>query len=462
MSLTRKLIISFVFSIIIAILITSIISNTMINKKFEKYLIEEQEERIKKVKEIVNSAYREHGENLSQEDISKLASIEELYIEIRDERKNIICRSNKSSMMRHKGMMRHHHMRNKPNISIGGNYVEKKFPLYIENKYKGILIIGYYDNSHITESALVFKNTLSKSFIISGVVAIILGYFISIFLSKELSNPLLNITNTANHITNGNLDTRSNIVTNTKEIDELSKAINYLAETLQNQEDLRKKYASNIAHELRTPLTTLQTHVEALIDGIWEPTEEHLTILLDEINRLSSLVNELKNSFKLEEGHLNLNKSYFNLSEEMKKVIETFKPLYEKSNFLLKSSIEENIFVTMDKNKIKQIMYNILSNSIKFLKNEGQVFMSLRVIKEKIIIDIIDNGIGIPEEDIPYIFERFYRGNNLKNRKVPGSGLGLAITKALVEAHNGNIEVESKINLGTKFTVILPLEDYYH
>lgn len=456
MSLTKKLIISFVFSTAIAIIITSMISNTMINRKFENYLIEEQEKRIEKIKEIIDTAYKEHGDTLSQENISKVASIEDLYIEVRDEKENLICSSNQNTMKHQRGMMRRHHMMHNTDLNTTGEYVEKKFPLYIEDKYRGELIIGYYDNSHITESALLFKNTLSKSFIISGVVAIILGFFISIFLSKELSNPLLNITNTANHITKGNLDTRSNILSNTKEIDELSQSINFLAETLQNQEDLRKKYASNIAHELRTPLSTLQAHVEALIDGIWEPSEEHLIILLDEINRLSGLVNELKDSFKIEEGHLNLNKTYFNLSEEMEKVIETFNPLYKKSNFLLKYSIEKNIFATMDKNKIKQIMYNLLSNSMKYLKDEGKVFVSLKTVKNKITIDIVDNGIGISEDELPYIFERFYRSNNFKNNKINGSGLGLTITKALVEAHNGSIEVESKLGLGTKFTIVFP------
>ena len=460
MSLSKKLTLSFVFSILISIFIISFISNTMINNKFDNYLIEEQNKKFEKIRHDINDLFIKKGQNLSSEDISNYASMEGIYIEIKDSNNDMVCHSNNHNSL-HRGMMgnmmrRHHRMMN-PNFNNGeGNYIEKTFSLLDENQVIGTLVIGYIDNSHLTESAVIFKDTLSTSFFISGIITIILGFISSMFLSKGLTNPLVNITNTANQMRNGNLESRSTVKTNTKEIFQLSRSINYLAETLEKQEDLRKRYASDIAHELRTPLTTLKSHVEAMVDGVWEPNDEHLTILMEEIDRLTKLVEDLKNTFKISEGQLNLNKTNFNISNEIKSIVSGFQPLFSKKNYILESSIEEDIKVLMDKDKLKQIMYNLLSNAIKYLDDDGKVMVSLINEGKHVKIMVEDNGTGIKEKDLPFIFERFYRVDASRNKKTGGTGLRLSITKTLVEAHEGSIHVESKLGKGTKFTILLP------
>ncbi|WP_025641968.1 HAMP domain-containing sensor histidine kinase [Schnuerera ultunensis] len=466
MPLSRKLTFSFTIAILISIFIISFISNTMINRKFDSYLIEEQNMKFEKIRKDINNLFLEEGNNLTSRDISNYASMEGIYIEIRDYNDDLICHSNNSNMM-HRGMMGHmmrqmmrrHGMRNS-NMDTG-KYVEKTFSLLDRDNVVGTLIIGYIDNSYLTESALIFKDTLSISFIISGIITIILGFIISILLSKGLSRPLVNITKTANEMRSGNLKYRSAITTNTEEIQELSHSINYLAETLEKQEGLRKKYASDIAHELRTPLTTLKSHVEAILDGVWEPTDEHLTILLTEIDRLAKLVDDLKNTFKTLEAELNISKTHFNISEELKDILSQFKPLFKKENFLLESSIEEDIEIIMDKNRFKQIMNNLLSNALKFLKDRGKVFVTLIREKDQVKITVEDNGIGIKEEDLPFLFDRFYRANVSRNKDTGGTGLGLSITKTLVEAHGGSIYVESEFDKGTRFTILLPTDTKY-
>lgn len=466
MSLSKKLTFSFVFSILISIFIISFISNTMINRKFDSYLIEEQNMKFEKIRKDINDLFLEEGSNLTSRDISNYASMEGIYIEIRDSNDGLVCNSNNSNMM-HKGMMgqmmrqmmRRHGMEN--SYMNTGNYVEKTFPLLDGDKIIGTLIIGYIDNSHLTESALLFKDTLSVSFLISGIITIILGLIISIFLSRGLSSPLVNITNTANEMRSGNLKSRSTIKANTKEIKELSYSINYLAETLENQENLRKRYASDIAHELRTPLTILKSHVEAIVDGIWEPTDEHFGVLLGEIDRLAKLVDDLKNTFKTLEADLNINKTYFNITNELKAILSQFEPLFKKEDFILEYSIEENIKISMDRDRFKQIMNNLLSNALKYLKDNGRVFVTLKKEKSNIIITVKDNGTGIKEEDLSFVFDRFYRADISRNKETGGTGLGLSITKALVEAHGGNIYVESNYDKGTKFTILLPIDIGY-
>jgi len=431
----------------------------MINKKFDIYLVEEQQNRLQSISDDINTLYNLNGYKLYETDINSYASLENIYIEIRDLKDNTIYySSNGNGMMgmggkmhgrMHGGMMG---MRPIPE----GKYTEKTFPLMEDKKQVGTLVIGYIDNSYLTEEALVFKDTLSSSIFISAIFTILIGLGTSILLSKSLTTPLVDIRNTAIEMRKGNLSKRSKINSNTREILELSDSINYLGETLASQENIRRKYAQDISHELRTPLSTLKSHLEAIIDKVWEPNEEHLTILMDEIDRLSSLIDDLKDSFKLEEADLNLNKSEFDLSSELVQIVESFIPLYEKGGYFLEMDLENNKHIYMDKDKLKQIMYNLLSNSIKYLDQNGKVKVSLREINSQLIIDVVDNGMGIKEDELPLVFDRFFKSNRLNKNSPKGTGLGLPIVKSIVEAHGGEIHVDSKYGVGTTVTINLP------
>lgn len=450
MKVSKKITLFFIVTILFSIFIVSGISNLMINNRFEKYLVKEQEIKLKQISNEINELYKENGYKLYQRDINFYASLEDLSIDIMDLNNQILYSSNRKGIGKmHKGIMKTH------GISEG-NYVKKSFPLLEKDTQVGTLVIGYIDNSYLTEGAIVFKDTLTKSLFLSGILAIFIGIGISIILSKSLTNPLLSIRNAAIEIRKGNLYKKSKVNTNMTEIKELSNSINYLGETLAKQENIRKKYASDISHELRTPLTTLQSHLEAIMDGIWEPSNEHLIILMEEINRLSSLVDNLKDSFNSEEHELVLNKTNFNLSNELKNIATSFIPLYHKEDFVIETNIENNIEVCMDKDKFKQVIYNLLSNSIKYLNNNGKVSLSLKRENEKISIRIRDNGIGIKENDLPYIFNRFYRVDESRNKNTGGTGLGLSIVKSIIEAHDGDIQVKSKTGEGTEFIIFLP------
>ena len=176
-----------------------------------------------------------------------------------------------------------------------------------------------------------------------------------------------------------------------------------------------------------------------------------------EVHRLAGLVDDLKTSFSSEEYKLNLNRSNFNMSKEVHNIIDTFKPIYIKGGYSLTSSIEEGIMINMDLDKLKQIIYNLLSNSIKYLNQNGLVSINLKTENNQAILIIEDNGIGIKKEDLTYIFDRFYRSDSSRNRNTGGTGLGLSIVKSFVEAHNGKISIDSIYGEGTKVTIILPL-----
>lgn len=451
MKLSQKLNLSFIIAILISISTISITSNIMINNRFENYLVNERNTKFDKIYETINSLYINSQIQMDEMDLIHYAIAEDINIKIVDLKDRIIFNSN-----RHMGMGSHGGMMHRNHRTADGNYIEESYLLTNNNENIGTLIIGYIDNSYLTESALIFKSTLSKSILISSIITIILGVLISMYLSKGLTLPLAHIRDIAVDIRQGNLESRSNINTNTLEIKDLSDSINFLGETLSKEEMSRKAYASDISHELRTPLTTLKTHLEAMLDGVWEPSKKHLTILLEEINRLSKFTEDLSDSFESKAYNINLNKTTFSVSQELMDIITVFTPIYNKEDYIITSSIEDNIVLNLDKDKFNQIINNLLSNSKKYLGENGKVHIDLTKEKKNIIIKIRDNGTGIHSKDLPYIFERFYRVDSSRNKGTGGSGLGLSIVKSLVEAHEGTIKMDSIYGKGTEVTIVLP------
>ncbi|MBC2463024.1 HAMP domain-containing histidine kinase [Clostridium saccharobutylicum] len=460
MSLVKKLSMGFILVILGSIILASTISNYTVGNKFKNYLVDEQKTKIDNVLKIIDDLYsgQKESSEINTDEIQRYAELQDLYIEIKDIHDNTLYSSGKSYLQKNgmMGNMMGSMMNNSYGINMG-EYTENKYPLVSNNKEEvGTIIIGYFGTSYLSSASVSFISTLNHSFIVSALVALIFGIIISIVMSKQISKPLAQITETANKMRNGDLNVRAKVNSNTKEIVELSNSINYLSQTLSNQEMLRKRLTSDMAHELRTPLTTLKTHVEAFIDGIWEPTNERFETFYNEIDRLTKMVNNLRYLAKFEQININLNKSKVNLSNELGKVVDTYEPLYIKKNYELTSIITPEIKANIDIDKFKQIMNNLLSNSYKHLRSNGKVKVVLKKENNSIIIKIIDNGIGIPDKDIPYIFERFYRSDLSRNKNTGGSGIGLTITKAFVEAHGGKIYLESTVNKGTTFTLEFP------
>lgn len=459
LSLKKKLSLGFLLTAIVSILIAVLISNFMIGKKFNSYLMDEHKSKVNNIATIIGGLYDPQTgfSSSSKEELLRYSSAEELYIQVKDV-KGVVIFTSGSLNSDHKtmmGSMKNSMMNNFSSIKPG-QYTEVIYPLSKTSNQFGTIVFGYYGTSFLNAGALTFKTTLNHSFFLSIVIALIFGLIVSILLSRQLSSPLIKITDTANRMRNGDLEARSQVVSKTTEIDDLNISINYLAETLQKQELLRKRLTSDMAHELRTPLTNLKSHIEALLDKVWEPTDAMLTSFYEEIQRLIKLVEGLNDIAKLEQTNQNLNKSTFNLSAELEKIIASFEPLYSNSHSKIFSNLLPDLEVLMDKDKFTQVMYNLLANSLKYLKENGKVFVNLKHESESIIIEIKDNGIGISEKDLPFIFERFYRSDESRNKNTGGSGIGLTIVKSIVEAHKGTIIVKSILGEGSTFILTFP------
>lgn len=456
-SLMKKLSLGILIAVLASILLVSLISNSIIDKEFNKYLVGEHQTKIENVINIIEDLYKQQDSftGLNQDELRRYSQMQGLYIEIKDLNNDTIYTSG-NAYLQQTNMMQGMMGSMMPGFSNPQEYSEKTYPLVVGDNKIGTVIIGYINTSFISPYSIAFIRALNYSFVISAFIALGIGLLISLIISRQLSTPLIKITQTSNQMRTGNLEVRSHVRTSTKEIDELSDSINYLAETLNAQEMLRKRLTSDIAHELRTPLTTLKTHLEAFIDGIWEPTTERFEIFYEEINRLTKLVDNLRDIAKLEQSNKKLNKSEVNLSSETEKIVESFKPLFIKENYQLDSDIAPEIHVIIDLDKFKQIMNNLLSNAYKYLKPNGRVEVTLAKQNKNIIIKVKDNGIGMDEKDLPFIFERFYRTDISRNKNTGGSGIGLTITKSFIEALDGRISVESKPDIGTTFTIVFP------
>jgi two-component system, OmpR family, sensor histidine kinase VicK len=223
----------------------------------------------------------------------------------------------------------------------------------------------------------------------------------------------------------------------------------------------RRQFVANVSHELRTPLTTMKSYLEALAEGTWQDKEiapRFIQVVQNETERMIRLVNDLLQLSKLDSKDYKLNKSWINFSAYFHKVIDRFE-LTKKENIKFVRKIpREAIFIEVDEDKITQVLDNIISNAIKYSPQGGTITFRVRELADEIIVSVSDEGVGIPKADLAKVFERFYRVDKARSRKLGGTGLGLAIAKEVVVAHGGTIWAESKEHKGTTIFFTLPLE----
>lgn len=457
-----RLILIIVSAIIFSIVSVSLIIRFSLSDEFDKYRIEEQNKEFEDILNIVVENYKRNYKwnykNLKE--LEKYSILNNYDITIKDKDNNIIYldlmdnhmfNMHMSMMSKINGFMKDK-ISNMMNMRFS-DYKIKDYEIIVDNKKVGTLEIGYLGPFMINERDLKFFKSIQNSILFSAIISIIAAIIISIYFSNKFSKPIIAITKATNDISEGKLDVKISEKTKIEELKELTNSINNLSYTLKKQYDLRKRLTSDITHELRTPLTILKSHLEAISDGVFEPTKDRLDKFSNEVKRLINLVEELKYLNDIENHNLELNLSDVNLSELVKEVIESFNYEYKNKNIILTDNIEENIFIKGDIDKLKQIFINLLSNAYKFTNKNGHVNITLSIDKKYIVFEIEDNGIGISKDDIKFIFERLYRTEKSRNRKSGGSGIGLTITRKLVEAHSGSIHVESELGKGSKFTI---------
>lgn len=289
---------------------------------------------------------------------------------------------------------------------------------------------------------------------LSGILAIILATI----LTRQVTRPLTQLRQATNALAQGQLDTRVSVRAQ-DEVGKVAAAFNQMAAQLQKQEQVRQQLVADVAHELRTPLTVMTSNLEAMQDGLIAPSAQELGILYDEAQRLSRLIEDLRILSLADAGQLSLQLTTVNVNELMNGVVWRLRPLAEaKQITLLQNCPDTPLTIQADADKLQQALLNLSDNAIRHTGKGGQV--SLTAVRENntLHLSVADTGPGIPDEEIPFLFDRFWRGDKSRSRDGGGSGLGLAIVKQIVDLHQGTIQVVCPDGLGTVFTLSLPLE----
>ena len=457
-NLRRKLVSSYMLVALICVVLISILANFFLAKQFQNYVIKVHEQTVQAIIGSVNKQYNaKSGWNKDVVQNIGITALEGGFmVTLKDSTGKTIWDAasyNNGMCQAMLGHMSQNMTKLYPNWK--GIYEENSYPIIINSRNVGTAIIGNYGPFYYSDSELMFISTLNKIFIGAGIVSLLLALIVGVLMAEGLSRPILHVITTAEKISNGDYRTRSIVKSNILEIKNLTSTINNLAQTLQNQEILRKRLTSDISHELRTPLATLQSYMEAILDGVWEPTPEKINSCHEEIMRLSRLVGDLEKLAKYEGENLVLVKSEFNFTKLIQHIILNFENDYLSKEIDI-SFESSDILIYADKDKVSQIIINLLSNALKYTNKGGKVIIKVDQTDEFVELIVTDNGMGIPDKDLKFIFQRFYRADKSRNRLTGGAGIGLTITKSLVEAHKGEIMVESKLNKGTTFKIILP------
>ena len=457
-SLRVKLSLSYVLVALISVLLISILTNFFLDKYFLEYVRSNQEHKNKEIVASISQQYSGDGiwnlETVGKIGVNALEN--GMIIRVIDGSGNVIWDANAHN----RGMCRRivRHMSQNMNAQYPNNtwkYTEVPYPVKYNSSQVGTVAIGTFGPYYLGDNDLLFINTLNKLLVIVGLVSLIFSLLVGSIMARQLSLPISRVISAARSIAQGCFTERITEKSSTKEICDLTYTINNLADTLERLELLRKKMSEDVAHELRTPLATLQSHIEAMIDGIWEPERERLKSCHEEIIRISKMVGDMEKLAKYESENLVLIPESFDVLNLLRRIVCNFEPEFQNKN--VEIHVDGNdMDITADKDRFSQVVINIIANALKYTPANGRVDITAASDGDLAVITIKDSGQGIPEEDLPYIFERFYRADKSRNRLTGGSGIGLSIAKAIVEAHGGKVEVHSQVGIGSEFIISIP------
>ncbi len=459
-SLNFKVIVPSIVIIIIVTLLTVAISKFYFDKKFGDYIMIKNQNTVQNILMELSEQYSDNEWNYKNIEKITYNSLDKgIIVALYDKEDKEIMNIEKNSKDKCNRVM------NFIKSSMEGKYGSTTsqfepvyYPLIKSGEKIGEVRVKFYGPIFYMQNELVFLDIVNKIILGIGVLLILASTIMGFIISRSITRPINKLMTKAKYISKGEYDKKIEINTDILEINDLINSINNLSQSIKEQENIRKRLTGDISHELKTPLTNIQSHLEAMIDGIWEPTEERLLSVKEEAERLSSLVSDMQKLNKYDESSIKLKKDNVNISDIICFVIFQFSNLAKSKNIKIEYE-KKNINLYCDKDKITQALVNILSNAIRYSNEGSTIFIEERLKDNKVIISIEDQGIGISEEDLKYVFERFYRADKSRTRATGGTGIGLTIVKSIVSSHGGEVKLESKLGEGSKFTIILPKED---
>lgn len=299
--------------------------------------------------------------------------------------------------------------------------------------------------------------TIKTQFIIIAAILTLIALAMAYYLSRKIARPIISISKEAKTLAKGRYDV-SFSGKGYLEIEELNDTLNYASRELSKVENLRRELIANMSHDLRTPLTMISGYGEVMRDIPGENTPENVQIIIDETKRLTNLVNDMLDLSKLQAGVQELQGAKLNLSEEIRGIIARYGKLLQE-DYDIRFDYTEDVCVYGDVIKLDQVIYNLINNAINYSGEDHQIIVRQMLEQKKVRIEIIDHGPGIEKEQLPYIWERYYKVDKTHVRSKVGSGLGLSIVRAVLELHKAEYGVISEEGKGSTFWFALPIAE---
>jgi signal transduction histidine kinase len=461
---------AFVFLTLIVVFVLYFFVSLKLQDNFELKISEELQSNAVLVGDILTDDLLEGNNEDIQRKIENLAEKLDLRITVIDMQGKVLGDSEKAP-----SLMENH----KDRLEIT-EAVEKGFgqstrfsdTLNYDMKYVAVRV----DNSGNTLGVVRFALPLSevqlriqliyRVLLLGAVVAVVIAFTVAYFLSRSITFPISRMQEVARRIAKGDFSEKVNIKSK-DELGKLAKSLNIMAaelqqkmENLKQMDRVRTDFVANVSHELKTPLTLIKGYIETLQGRAINDTEKaskFILIIKEHASRLENIIEDLLSLSELELSKDCLNKTEFDMKKLIGEVTLGFGYAIDAKRQTLSVNHQGDDFrIKADRDKIEQVIVNLIDNAVKYTNETGQINISILGKQNEIILVIQDSGVGIPREDIDRVFERFYRVDKARSRELGGTGLGLGIAKHIVLAHNGQISIESEINKGTKVLVRLP------
>lgn len=301
----------------------------------------------------------------------------------------------------------------------------------------------------VIEPVFSTTTTLRTQLIYVSIIMLILSFLLSWLISKKIAKPIIHINESAKKLAEEyNLEFNDS---GYKEISELANTLTSASKELSKVENLRRELIANVSHDLRTPLTMITGYAEMMRDVPGENTPENVQVIIDESKRLSTLVSDLLDISKLQQGNLTLNLKTVNITELIRTILTRYTKLTEKDGYTIHFDYDKDVEIQADESKLTQVIYNLINNAITYTGEDKQIFIKQTTLENSVKIEIIDTGNGVDEEEIPYIWDRYYKAKGNHKRAQIGTGLGLAIVKEILTLHDAKFGVINTEEQGADF-----------
>lgn len=460
-SLRRGIVFRFVLIVLAVVCAVSVVANLLINRQFERYVMQQQNVRAEEIAAHLEAQYDSEtgGWNLDYVHGMGMYALNEGYVlHLYDaQERSLWDAENHDMTLCHDVMAAIEQRMQQERPDLEGKFLTRRFALASLGQTVGYLDVSFYSPYSLNENAFAFLSALNRILIAVGAVALAAAVLMGLLLANYIAAPLSRTVEITRRISDGDYSTRLQQSVKTRELAQLTQAVNQMAENLEQQELLRRRLTSDVAHELRTPLANVSSYLEMMLEEVWEPTPERLQSCYGELQRLSALVSELERLRQAENENLALNCADVELLALARAAAGQFeRQLAAKGQ---SCTVEGGAAVVRaDRDKLQQVLTNLLSNAVKYTGEGGciRILVEDRPEAEAAALSVCDDGPGIPAGEQARIFERFYRTDQSRSRKTGGAGIGLSIAKAIVQAHGGRLTVRSAPGQGSCFTVLLP------